>query len=345
MTSLMECSSNEIGKDKKMEIFQLQPIVDNPIFEGFSSGDSPSILGRECIRDDFFPENMSKWDWALPSLARSWKPLKVEGRVRSFNDYPALGLLIPVFSRRAVDSLRDFLEPNGEILPLIHSAGEYYAFNCMKIAEILNHQKSKADWDYLEPRMASHVRYFSIFEERLSPLRIFRMREMPNRVFVTTPFVERVAAAGLNGFHFMKIWPFPEGVDYWMEDKKNRKAANELKTASGFQNIKAESLIICFPTQEAKLSKEERERIREIEKELDGMLYTTTLSTPFWGCLEGRRGFKGMVRLYLSCPNAEKLFQKLSHWLKELKWSPRPVAVLRQFPFDDVRTEGREVST
>jgi hypothetical protein len=37
-----------------MEIYELDPIVDNPLFEGFGYEDSPSLLGRSKIGDVFF---------------------------------------------------------------------------------------------------------------------------------------------------------------------------------------------------------------------------------------------------------------------------------------------------
>ncbi|MFN8707466.1 MAG: imm11 family protein, partial [Planctomyces sp.] len=241
-----------------MEVFQLRPVLDNPLFEGFGSGSNPSILGRKSISYDFFPDDINIWDWTLEPLADKWKPIVVEGRTRSFNDFPCLDLMIPAFSHRAVDVLRDYLEPNGELLPLIHPAGEYYAYNCHRIVEVLDHEKTKAPWRSSVPQMTQSVDYFAFYADRLTGLTIFRLREMPNLVFVATPFVERAREHGLNGFHFKKVWPFPEGVSYWWEDKKNEQAANQIRTAEGLTDIKAQSLVICLPLAEGKLSKDEK---------------------------------------------------------------------------------------
>jgi hypothetical protein len=329
-----------------IEVFELERILDNPLFEGFASGDTPSLLGRNSIHDDFFPELSvaATWDWNLVPLSKIWKPLVVEGRVRSFNDFPCLDLMTPAFSRRAVDVLRDFLEPNGELLPLVHPAGEYYAYNCLKIVEVIDREKTKARWYNDDPRMTSHVTFFSLIPERLKGLSIFRMRQMSMRCFVTTPFVERAIAAGLNGFHFMKVWPFPEGVDYWDEDKKSRRAASLVRTESGAKDIKAESMILQLPLAGLKLSKEEKLRIAAIEDEIDALLFTPTLETPYCGSLEGKKTSKGVTKIYLSCPNSQQLFQKLADWLNTLKWSPRPKVIVRTIPYDDVRNEGQEIS-
>lgn len=55
-------------------IYKLRPVTDNPIFEGFGSGDSPSVLGRSSIRDDFFPADRNVWDWTIQPLAPVGNP-------------------------------------------------------------------------------------------------------------------------------------------------------------------------------------------------------------------------------------------------------------------------------
>jgi hypothetical protein len=326
-----------------MEVYELSKITDNPLFEGFGYEDSPSLLGRGQVGDDFFPKDSLNWEWKIEPLSRIWKPLVVLGRVRSFNDYPAIGLMIPAFSYRAVQTLRDFLEPNGELLSLIHPAGEYYAFNCFTIVEILDHEKTIAYWSRVESRMASHVRFFSIYSDRLAGLSIFRMREMPNRIFVTTPFAVRVKQAGLNGFHFKKVWPFPEGVDYWMEDKINRKRETQIQDSSREVYVKEQSLFLHLPLAGSKLSKDEKKRIALFENELDAQLFTPSLDTPYFGCLEGKKTKKGVTTILLSCPDSEKLYDKLFNWLSSLPWTPKPKVVLRKVPFDNFDIEGNEI--
>ncbi len=254
-----------------------------------------------------------------------------------------MGMMIPAFSRRAADALRDYLEPNGELLPLIHPAGEYYAYNCTRIAEVLDHENSKGLWSRLDPRLALDIEYFSIFPERLAGLTIFRMRELPNIVFVTTPFVDRVREHGLNGFHFAKVWPWPPGTNYRLEDKKNCQADTRFRTAHGDVDIKAQSLVLCFPLAGAKLSGDEKKRIADVEDEIDAQLFTPTLDTPYFGSLEGKKTAKGVTKLYLSCPDADALFRKLEPWLNALVWQPRPMVVVRTVGFDNFDGGGREV--
>jgi hypothetical protein len=326
------------------EVFELNPILDNPLYEGMASGDTPSFLGRRRVHDDFFPVNYDDWEWTLEPLAEKWKPIQVEGRTRAFNDFPCLDMMVPAFSRRAVDVLCEYLEPNGELLQLVHPAGDYYAYNCRTVVEVLDHTRTIAPWRPSQPRMTQSVAYYWMDPLRVRNLSVFRMREMPNRVFVTTPFVDRVRKQGLNGFHFIKAWPFPEGTDYWLEDKKHRQAAQQIRTSHGFTDIKAESLVICLPLESDKLSKDEKKRISSMEDDLDAQLFTPTLDDPYFGSLEGKKTAKGITKLYLSCPDAEALFGKLSDWLKALDWQPRPTVLVRNVSFDDFSAGGREVT-
>jgi hypothetical protein len=326
-----------------IEVFKLEPILDNPLFEGMASANNVSFLGRESVFDDFFPVGRDTWDWSVDRLSAIWSPIRATGRTRSFNDFPCLDMMIPAFSRHAVDALRDYLEPNGELLPVIHPAGEYYAYNCFTIAEVLDHTSTEALWSPIDARLASMVDYYSLFLDRLDALTIFRMRELANHVYVTTPFVERVRALGLNGFHFVKVWPWPKGTNFRLEDKKNRWREQEIVTPDGLAGIKAQSLVICLPLESGKLSKDEKNRISAMEDELDAQLYTPTLDSPYYGSLEGKKTAKGVTTLYLSCPDSEALFRKLEAWLKALAWEPRPTVLVREVSFDDFNAGGREV--
>ena len=77
-------------------------------------------------------------NWTVPPLAPFWTPQRVIGQVRPFNDYPCVDLIVPAFSRKAVDALRNLLEPNGELLPLVAEVGEYFAYNITTVADILD---------------------------------------------------------------------------------------------------------------------------------------------------------------------------------------------------------------
>ncbi len=97
----------------------------------------------------------------------------------AYNDFPCVNFLVPAFSERAVDCLKEFLEPNGELLPLEHPAGKFFAFNCLRVVDILDQDKSNVEWfSSTGPhKFALDIRHFVVDEDRLKSLSVFRLRE------------------------------------------------------------------------------------------------------------------------------------------------------------------------
>jgi hypothetical protein len=342
---------------KATAIYELRQILDNPQFEGFGSGDSPSVLGRKNLYNDFFPADPPKggnwWNWKLEPLSPNWKTPEVLGRVATFNDFPCLDLLIPAFSGRAVSVLRDFLEPNGEILPLSYKGRVYYAYNCLTIVEILNHLETIGAFSHgnYSPKKglfatATSIAYMSVIPERTEGLSIFRMRELTTGVFVSNEFVQRVQEHGLNGFDFIKAWPMPKGSNYCFEHRKKAKEDRSQKVAPtelGMREVKAQSMVIAFPLATSKILKEEKRLLSRYQDELDAQLSIHNLDDIYFGCLEGRQTRKGVCHLFLSCPDSRQLFKKLEPWFEFLTW-PVPVKVyLRDKHYDDYAVDGIEV--
>ncbi|WP_339749183.1 hypothetical protein [uncultured Rubinisphaera sp.] len=92
------------------EIYELNVITEDPRFEGFALTVSPSILGRDSLDEDLTPgfsEAEDNPDWKQPSLSNYWTPPTVVGRVAEFNDYPGVDMVLPAFSERAINALRD----------------------------------------------------------------------------------------------------------------------------------------------------------------------------------------------------------------------------------------------
>ena len=84
-------------------IYKLEPIVDDPRFEGFAFVRHESIRGKViggCSRLtwDFGSDDKKTKGraWTVPSLTPFWTPKHVVGRVRAFNDYPCVNLIIPL---------------------------------------------------------------------------------------------------------------------------------------------------------------------------------------------------------------------------------------------------------
>ena len=191
-------------------LYKLNKITDDPEFEGFGFGDAESLRNPgDRLAFDFDPDDIQTKGraWTVTRMASMWRPQPVLGRVRPHNDYPCVNLTVPALSRRAVDALRDFLEPNGELLPLVFPVGEYYAYNITMVVDVLDHERSEIKWYDEKHDIALRITRYECFPERLVGLSIFRLVEKPSSTFVHQVFVDRVKQHGLQGFHFTRLWP------------------------------------------------------------------------------------------------------------------------------------------
>jgi hypothetical protein len=190
-------------------LYNLDCITDDPEFEGLAFVRGDSLRGNGRLAFDFGPDDIPTKGraWTVTPLAPIWSPQPVAGRVKPHNDYPCVNLQIPAFSRRAVDALRDFLEPNGELLPLVSSVGEYYAYNITTVVDILDHARSDIIWYDENHDIALRIRRYECIAEKLTGLSIFRLVEKPASTFVHQVFVDRVRQHGLQGFDFTRLYP------------------------------------------------------------------------------------------------------------------------------------------
>jgi hypothetical protein len=189
-------------------LYKLRTITDDPEFEGFGFVRGESLRGNRRLAFDFDPDDIQTKGraWTIIPLAPIWTPQPVEGRVKPHNDFPCVNLTIPAFSRRAVEALRDFLEPNGELLPLVSPLGEYYAYNITTVADVLDHERSEIEWFNERHVSALHISRYECIPEKLAGLSIFRLVEMCSSTFVHQVFVDRVKRHGLQGFDFTRLW-------------------------------------------------------------------------------------------------------------------------------------------
>ena len=323
-------------------IFELNSIPDDPRFEGFAwAGEPASRLGRDSFDEDFYPAWGGKW--AVTSLAEKWRPIEVTGRVRPFNDFPCVELT-PAFSRRAVDVLGDFLRPNGELLPLKSKVGEYYAYNLHTVADILDKKKSTVTrWS--SPTLADHISHVVLKRKTLGKLSIFYLKEKADCALVTSRFVERVQQYGLNGFDFRKVWPLPKGTDWRMEYAKARRRKSKVRVKGKLEEIKRHSVVLFLTLKGKSPSAAEKKRISEILNDLDAQLIIPALDAPYFGSLEGHDFLDGDCRIFLSCPDATALREKIGAWISLVDWNGGVSLVLRHGDLfdEDAREEWMEV--
>jgi hypothetical protein len=327
-------------------VYELKPFYDIPKYEGFAAKFNSSFLGHQWLEEDFrFPTAPSCRDWQAPRLAAVWKPVEVIGRVRSFNDYPCIGL-IPAFSQRAIEALREFLEPNGEILPLISSVGPYYAYNITTVAHVVDLDHSDILWPKgTEKDRLVHIRRadrvdtyyapiiikrYELIPERLEGLTIFRIPEETSGAYVTEPFVARARECKLEGMNFIKVWPLPRGASWKMlnEEKVRRmqRKANRGRLVKG----NCVALRLRAAGDARKPTSAEIADVERLMDELDAALINVDVDASEAGSLEGHEWIGGDCRLFFSCPDADALVEKLWPWLKSLHW-PGQVMLMKRY--------------
>lgn len=308
-------------------IYDLSKIVDDPRFEGYGLVDAPSLLGWRRLREDLVPGfgiSVDNPRWEQPQLSATWNNPEVEGRVVPFNDFPGINLILPAFSQRACECLVDMLTPNGELLPLETPSGlPYYFYNITTISDALDVDESKCSWDDY-PFRAGSIDYYAFHTERLAGLSIFRIRQHPIEAFVTYEFVRRVYESGLNGFEFTKVWPLPKGTNWRRLRSTAKPEINPLR------ELKCHSLIVVLPVKGKKPDAKERRAIKKLEDELDAQLVIHSLDAPYFGSYEGSEKPPGEFRMFLSCPDADRLEEKLRPWFTHLEW-PDTIRVAKRY--------------
>jgi hypothetical protein len=320
-------------------LYILEPILDNPKYEGFGIGEQPSLRGKGDRYDDLSLDFNSKiGEWVVPRLAASWVPLRVIGRVRPFNDCPGF-LAGPVFSQRAVDALRDILEPNGELLPLLTSVGSYFFYNCTTVADIIDFDRSKLV--HLNKSTVSTIDHLELHEDRLAGLSIFRIRKYENSCCITDAVARRIREAKLDGIELRKLWPLPADVPWWLH-RKRPECHDELtaQPATEARPIKGNAIVLRLALRGKDPSPEEQTRFEAIADELDAMLVNPRKNSKYFGNLEITEFVPGEAQYFFSCPDADELAKKLKPWVKALDWFGEKALLKRYGEFVD--TEATE---
>jgi hypothetical protein len=305
-------------------VYKLEKILDDPRYEGFGT-DPPGSFPNSI------PPGRTSREWKVRRLRRNWAPVPVIGRVREFNDYPCVGLSHPALSRRAVEALREFLEPNGEILPLSSKLGSYYHYNVLTVADVLDRKRSEIRWNP-KPITASDIERYEFDAKKLDGLSIFRLVEQPARIFVNEAFAARARESRLRGLNFIKVWPLPAGV-HWRQLARAEERRQKSKGLPKGQTVKGNTVIIrlSLADPKSKGNKAEKRAINRLMDQLDALLVDADSDRPAVGNLEGHDdGVAGECRLFLSCPDADALVEKLRPWLKDLSW-PKGFSVRKRY--------------
>ncbi len=125
-------------------------------------------------------------DWTPRRFGSAWKVKKVYGNRRHNHDFPsALGVLI--LSPRAVDALRDLLEPVAELLPVLAKQGTFYAIDVFKKVDVIDYESSSKSWDWEEmDEFETTLEEFVIDETKLEANPLFRVPQDISGIKETT---------------------------------------------------------------------------------------------------------------------------------------------------------------
>lgn len=145
------------------------------------------------------------------SRIATWKPVKVR-RVRadprhSFiaSDFPWLGGHALIMRRTAVEKLRDILELNGEILPLLtDDEVKLWVFNS-RICDALDEARSVIT-RFPQTNRIMFINKVAFIRSTLENIDVFRLPHRASSTYVSDRFVDRVNNAGLRGLEFNRVW-------------------------------------------------------------------------------------------------------------------------------------------
>lgn len=143
--------------------------------------------------------------------ASTWKPVAVR-RVRAderqdFNpsDFPWLGSHALIMRRGAMESLRDILDANGEVLPLSTDDGvELFVLNARIIAALDETRSSLMKFPGTDRIM--WLKRAAFVAAMVEGVDLFRLPHRASATYVGERFVKRVQEAGLRGLDFHEVW-------------------------------------------------------------------------------------------------------------------------------------------
>lgn len=319
-----------------LEVFELEVIINNPIFEGFGLLDNASLLNRDNLLEDLIPgygnTETSKF-WKVPRLSESWSPPRVGGRVRPFNDFPGINMVLPAFSEKACNNLKELLEPNGELLPLQFEEGNYFFYNITTIYDAFDIENAEAEFWCDPPTTALDIEKYA-FKANEIGASIFRIYENPIATLVTNEFVQKVEQECLNGFNFKRLWPLPEGLGH--------KEYNETLVTKN--NNKDHTLLVRLKLKNDRPNNTEKGLISAFEDELDALLFTPSINSKYFGSYEGHDIVDGEYRIFVCGPDVDDLAMKIERLLLNLTANFEILVTKRYGGMFDINSEEVDIS-
>ena len=310
----------------------MTPILDNPLYGGLalSHGELLKTYPSDWIK------NYKTWQPKL--LKPTWSPPQVTTVQMKFTDFPCVNMMYPAFSQRAVDLLGNVLAANGELLPINHKEGISYFYNCTKMVNCLDLEKTKVT-KLNGGLITSTMDPLVFIEEMLQDLTVFKIRTQLTELFCSQTFVDLVNHCGLQGFSFIRIWPMPPGSTY-------RKERSKASTESGKQrpfgklNLDASGNTVSLRlyTVTDKITKKEFDLANEIMALLEQKLDISDFSEfdTYYGHVEAYDIVDKEFRIIISCPDCEVLLARLMPIFRTLPWKGTFDVTKSHYPFTPI---------
>lgn len=143
-------------------------------------------------------------------MGETWESVQMrlldEGKKKlKRGDFPGHPIA-PFFSRKAVDALKDILEPAGELLPVQCEDEVYYAYNVLNIVDAIDIGSSEVEL-FSDGTIMRFKRYV-FTPAALEGQFVFKIPpwKHASTIFVTDSFKRRIEEAGLAGFKLELLW-------------------------------------------------------------------------------------------------------------------------------------------
>jgi hypothetical protein len=122
-----------------------------------------------------------------------------------YSDAPYFTAGKPIFSEKAVESLRELITDHVQVLPILYDKYPIYAINVLRVIDCINYEKAKVR--SLSDGFVVGFEQFAFIKERLQDATIFKIRELlSTEIFVTDLFRDQVLKSKLIGFTFKEVW-------------------------------------------------------------------------------------------------------------------------------------------
>lgn len=182
-----------------MKIWKLGRDVDN--YESLAWGDDEYDIDLNFIQS--FNGTSKEKDWIPIQLKRMSDDTE-------FSNTPSLSAHIPVFDKKAVDILREYLIGNAEILPIFCGDKEFFAINVISVLDCIDYETSEYKTFRDGVRIMRFIKY-AFIEEKIENVHLFKIKDEPLKSpFVSDAFRKKILDSDLKGFRFELVWDSDE---------------------------------------------------------------------------------------------------------------------------------------